>query len=638
MPRVSIVIVNYNVRYFLRQCLQSVLSSVCDAELEIIVVDNASMDGSVKMLTEEFPQVKCISNKENLGFSKANNQAFEIATGDYILILNPDTILEEQSIQNCIQYYQQHDNVGAIGVRMVDGSGQYLPESKRGFPTPLSSLFKMSGLSRVFKNSSFFNAYYLGHIPESKTAQMEVLSGAYIFTDKHTLNQIGGFDEDYFMYGEDIEMSYQIKALGKDIIYLPETTIIHFKGESTKKASFNYLKRFYGAMQIYSEKRHKSSSWIWKYILRLGILFAALSGFVKTLFKLLLWPVINLFCLVVFTKLTQYAWAKYYFGNPEYYSEAESDISIGILCLFMVACYYLFGHFDKRYRFKQWIFAALTSAFVLLSLYALFPLHWRFSRTVLIILLFASPFLMLLLRRIFTRVYFGRWGERGSESRRILTIGSPGAFSSIDQIVQNIYGAKSVHQHLNIESDFKYENAELADLVNAQAIDEIIFCSGDLTTDRIFGMIGQVDRQVDFKIASNDNKSILGSNSKNAMGEWYTLEIDFKLNQEFHKRTKRLIDLDFSILLILLFPIFIFSKNRKQWYGNLVSVLLGQKTWISYDRRDVQIEQLPRLRKGVFSILPDPEASLESIHNANLFYARHYSIWVESEKLLSLLF
>jgi len=216
MPTLSIVIVNYNVKYFIRQCIQSILKSQFSSDYEIIVVDNNSSDESVQMLSAEFGDtIQLIANKENVGFSKANNQGFEIAQGKYVLILNPDTIVEENTLQTCYDYLENNSDTGAVGVRMFDGAGNYLPESKRGFPKPQSAFFKLSGLSKLFKNSAFFNQYYLGHLSNDRFHSIDVLTGAFMFVHKSTLLEVGGFDEDYFMYGEDIELSYQIKATGK---------------------------------------------------------------------------------------------------------------------------------------------------------------------------------------------------------------------------------------------------------------------------------------------------------------------------------------------------------------------------------------------------------------------------------------
>jgi len=198
MTSLSIVIVSYKVKYFLRQCIQSIYSSNCNIQYEIIVVDNASNDGSTQMLAKYFPDVKVIANKDNLGFSKANNQGFRIVNSEYVLILNPDTIIQEDTLQRCYDYHKSHPAIGAIGVRMIDGKGQFLPESKRGFPTPLNALYKMLRISSVFHKSSIFNRYYLGHLDEHQTNEVDVLTGAFMWVRNDVLDKVGGFDEDYF--------------------------------------------------------------------------------------------------------------------------------------------------------------------------------------------------------------------------------------------------------------------------------------------------------------------------------------------------------------------------------------------------------------------------------------------------------
>ena len=276
----GIVIVSYNVKYFLRQCIESIYRSAFDQDFSVIVVDNDSKDGSVEMVRDSFPEVVCIANQENLGFGKANNQGFAQLDCDYVLILNPDTIVQENTFQVCYDFLEKNKSYGAVGVKLMDGSGNYLPESKRGFPTPLNALFKLTGLSKLFSKSALFNSYYLGHRSAEDRQDVDVLTGAFTFIRKQLLDDIRGYDEDYFMYGEDIEMCYQIKQRDKKIAYLPETSIIHFKGESTTKSSLDYIKNFYGAMGIYASKRNRGSG-VWSFVLRCGVLLSALAGVTK---------------------------------------------------------------------------------------------------------------------------------------------------------------------------------------------------------------------------------------------------------------------------------------------------------------------------------------------------------------------
>lgn len=245
---------NYNVQYFVEQCLYAVIKATKNIKAEIIVVDNNSTDKSQAYLPTIFSSVQFIWNKENIGFGRANNLALTYATGDYILYLNPDTIVAEDSIEKCIQFFKKHEDCGALGVRMIDGSGVYLRESKRSFPSLSNSFYKIIGLSSLFPKSPKFSGYYAGHLSEHKNNIVDVLAGAFMMLDKKMTEDTKGFDEDFFMYGEDIDLSKRINLAGKKNYYFAETIILHFKGESTKKLTHNYIRQFYGAMKLYVKK------------------------------------------------------------------------------------------------------------------------------------------------------------------------------------------------------------------------------------------------------------------------------------------------------------------------------------------------------------------------------------------------
>jgi GT2 family glycosyltransferase len=223
---------------------------------EIIVVDNNSTDGSQTFFEEKFKNVNFIFNKQNEGFSKANNRALKIASGKYILFLNPDTIVAEDCFEKCISFVSSKNDNCALGIKMLDGAGNFLKESKRAFPSPMTSLYKLSGLARLFPQSPIFAKYYLGNLDENENHQVDVLAGAFMLIPKRILDIVGDFDEDFFMYGEDIDLSFRIREAGFVNIYFAQRSIIHFKGESTKKASLEYVKIFYKAMRIFVHKHY----------------------------------------------------------------------------------------------------------------------------------------------------------------------------------------------------------------------------------------------------------------------------------------------------------------------------------------------------------------------------------------------
>ncbi len=249
----SVIIVSYNAVDFLRLTLKSVIAACKNLSAEIYVVDNNSSDGAQQMVEKEFPSCKLIANKTNPGFAQANNQAIKEALGKYILILNPDTVIAEDTFIKIIAYMDEKAKTGGLGVRMLDGSGYFLPESKRGIPSPWASFTKMSGLSKVFPRSKIFNKYHVGYLPEKDINKIDVLSGAFMCFRKEVLFNIGLLDEDFFMYGEDIDISYRVIKSGFDNCYFAGTTIIHFKGESTTKDKV-YINRFYKAMIQFAQK------------------------------------------------------------------------------------------------------------------------------------------------------------------------------------------------------------------------------------------------------------------------------------------------------------------------------------------------------------------------------------------------
>jgi O-antigen biosynthesis protein len=251
----SVVIVSYNVREFLEKSLRSIYRASANIECEIIVVDNNSDDGSCRMVEQSFPAVILLKNLTNAGFSAANNKAIRIARGRYILLLNPDTIVGDDTFTKCISFMNENPDAGAVGVRMVDGRGSYLPESKRAIPTPSAAFFKTFGIARLFPRSKHFSSYYSLHVDQMATSEVEVLAGAYMFIRAETLKKTGLLDEDYFMYGEDVDLSIRIMKAGYKNYYLPETTIVHYKGKSTLRNGYTDIHHFYNAMRIYIRKR-----------------------------------------------------------------------------------------------------------------------------------------------------------------------------------------------------------------------------------------------------------------------------------------------------------------------------------------------------------------------------------------------
>jgi len=268
--QLSVIIVSYNSIELLENCLFSVQKAMQTIGGEIIIVDNNSNDGSKESLPSKFPGVKFIFNNENLGFAKACNQGSKNSSGDHILFLNPDTVLPGTCLSECITFFKTHPDAGAVGVRMLDDKGKFLKESKRGLPSPSASFYKLFGLTAVFPGSETIAKYYQGHLPENENNPVEVLSGAFMMIKRTVFEKVKGFDETFFMYGEDIDLSLRISQLGYKNYYLGKISITHLKGGST---TYNkkYVQEFYGAMNLFVKKHYKDKSTPYRLFLHAGI-------------------------------------------------------------------------------------------------------------------------------------------------------------------------------------------------------------------------------------------------------------------------------------------------------------------------------------------------------------------------------
>lgn len=273
--QLSVIILNYNVRYFLEQCVLSVQKALSAIDGEIIVVDNFSQDGSCEMMRQRFPNVRLIDNKANFGFPKGNNIGVAEASGEYICILNPDTVVAEDTFGKILAFAQSKPDLGIAGCKLIDGTGNFLPECKRGVPTPWVAVTKIFGLYKIFPKNKRFNTYYAQHLSENETGKVDILVGAFMVMKKDLYLEVGGFDENCFMYSDDIDLSYMVLKTGRSNYYFHETSVIHYKGESTVRDGA-YMKRFREAMQFFYKKHFKSAV-VFDVFMRLGAFFFALA-------------------------------------------------------------------------------------------------------------------------------------------------------------------------------------------------------------------------------------------------------------------------------------------------------------------------------------------------------------------------
>ncbi|MBO4328175.1 MAG: glycosyltransferase [Bacteroidales bacterium] len=643
--KLSVVIVNYNVEHFLEQCLYSVRRAMQGIEGEVFVVDNNSVDGSLRMLAEKFPEVNVIANKDNVGFSKANNQAIRVATGEYVLLLNPDTVVEDDTFSKCLAFMDAHPDAGGLGVKMVDGKGNFLPESKRGLPTPAAAFYKMFGLAKLFPHSKRFAHYYMGHLSENETNEVEILAGAFMLMRRATLDQVGLLDETFFMYGEDIDLSYRITQGGYKNYYFPETRIIHYKGESTKKTSVNYVLVFYKAMEIFAKKHFGQKRAFWfSFFINLAIYFKAFLALVSQLFHKIAIPFLD--AVIGYGGL---AAISYYWGKMTVYNGIGSYPAILFAAvlpayiLIWLLCTYFAGGYDKPYSISKGVFGVAIGSVFVLMLYALLPESLRFSRA---LILFGT--LWLAVEMCITRLIGMAMGKESFLSKhkakkRFLLIGSPDEAHRVESLLQStsikpdFIGLVSADSKGEAPEGFLGRISQVPDIITIYKITEIIFCSKDVPHQVIIDkMVEWHASNVDYKIAPEDSLSIIGSNSINTRGDLYTVDIK-AIDTVANRRNKRLLDVvlaGFGILFWL--PLALVVKKPWRFLKDAVLVLLGRRTWVGYCHADAEIQKLPKIRRGVYTPATPmeklgTEIDTEFSHQLNLLYARDYTVWKDAE-------
>ena len=642
--KISIIIVNYNVKYFLEQCLQSVHKAIQNIDAEVFVVDNNSVDRSVEMVTEKFPWVNLIANKENRGFSVANNQAMRIATGEYFLLLNPDTIVEEDTFEKSLAFMDKTPIAGGLGVKMVDGKGKFLPESKRSLPTPSVAFYKIFGLSSIFPKSKRFGAYHLGHLPEDEINEVNILAGAYMLMRKEALDKVGLLDETFFMYGEDIDLSYRLIKGGYKNYYFPETRIIHYKGESTKKGSLNYVFIFYKAMIIFAKKHFSSkNAWLFSMLINLAIYLRAFLSIIHRFIHKISLPVFDgalIFGGMIYLK-------NYWESNHRYieggsYPDIFWQAAIPAYILIWLVIDKLSGIYDKPFKILKLVRGTLYGLVTLLALYSLLPEAWRFSRALILMGSIWSGISILLSRILFKlfKMKSFLWGEQ--IHKRFLIIGSEKECVRVYDLLQQTEIKTSFIGFIDIDEKDVHHDLyvgqmnQLEEAVGIYQIDELIFCSKDLSAQKIISYMSIIDlHDLDFKIAPEESMYVIGSNSINTQGELYAFELN-SINKPENIRNKRLFDIISSIILLLFFPVLILvSRNFLGLIRNILSVLFGLKSWVSYHSSGEK-DRLPKIKKGILN----PVSHLKSknsdltIFKLNMLYAKEYRLKNDLDILL----
>lgn len=620
--KLSIVIVNYNVKYFVEQCLIAVEKAVKNISAEVVVVDNASSDNSVEYLQKKFNWVKFIASKENLGFSKGNNIGIAEAKGQYILLLNPDTVVAEDTFEKAIAFMDSHPEAGALGVHMIDGKGNFLPESKRGLPTPSVAFYKTFGLAAFFPKSKTFGRYHLGFLPEHQTHAVEVLSGAFMFIRKEVLDKIGLLDESFFMYGEDIDLSYRIIKAGYKNFYFPDTTIIHYKGESTKKGSLNYVKVFYNAMIIFADKHFSGNQLgIYNLFINLAIFFRGLLTVIANLFSSSFLFIIDAFLSFVGVFFIKTYWANMIKYTDHYYPNIFLFAVVPVYILIWIVSTFLAGGYDKPYKVSNIIRGIFFGTLAIAAIYGFLPNEWRFSRAMIILGAFWTALEMILTRISYHWIKYQSLSIESDAEKRTIIVGDSAECNRAEQLLK-LSGTDNeiVTTTQNI--------AEIEKLTHIYNLNEIVFCSQGINFKNIIEIIRSLGNQIDYKIFNAGSDTFIGSNSKNTAGDIYLINHSLKLAKADSQRRKRFLDFLICLILMLLLPIDIFVIPHFAVFArNWLAVLTNKKTWVGYARN--LNTGLPALKPGILDTTIGFEPSDiddKAVSKLNFLYAKNYAV------------
>lgn len=626
----SIIIVNYNVKHFLFQCLDSVLRATQSIHAEVIVVDNNSSDDSETMVRDHYPTVNFIANSINVGFAKANNQGIDIAKGKYCVLLNPDTIVQEDTFTKCIDYLNQQENSVGLGIKMIDGSGQFLPESKRSFPSPAVAFYKLFGLAKLFKKNKKFGQYHLTYLNKDQNHFVDVLSGAFFMANTEKLREIDKLDEEFFMYGEDIDLSYRMLDQGEKNIYFADSFIVHYKGESTKKGSLNYVKQFYKAMIQFAEKHFESKqAKLFSTLIWIAILFRGSLTVLQTIFRFISFQLTDILVSFGFIYLGKELWEEI---NPKGITEYPLELTTIVFpiytVLFFVAMYFS-SAYDRPFSFSKLVRGAIYGVFLTAIVQAFFPADLRFSRVLILMSGIAVGLAFTLNRFIHQFVTTKKFSFYGSNKRRVLIVGNEKSLhlSDASLIPPPTFQFLGLVSPKHLANDcFIGQLSQFKKIVASTKPTDIIFDTEQLSYKHIVESIEQVNNpKIRCHTSLQRGEVIISSHSKNEAGRVFLKNKDYNISKPTEKRKKRLFDIIVCFSAILAGPVLmLFQQSPNQYWQNIFLVLFNQKTWIGYNNKD-----LPILKQSVIDIahsVKDFKAS-KVITTIQCNYAKHYTVY-----------
>jgi hypothetical protein len=638
---ISIVIVNYNVADALDNCLMSIhKANTGSRNLEIFVVDNNSVDNSVEMVEEKYPEVNLIVNRKNIGYAKANNIALKKASGKYILILNPDTILEEGTFEKMIAFAEKNEKAGAITSKLIRTNGKLDYACKRSFPSFKVALPRILGLSKIFPKSKTFGKYNLTYLDEDKTWEVEAICGAFMFIPLKVLNEVGYFDEDYFMYGEDLDLCFRIGKKGYRIFYYPEVHTIHLKGESTRKSNLSYARNFNGAMAIFVRKNFSSTSFFLIKILEVGILLRSFVSFMKRVLRLFLIPIFDFILLMI----AGVAGVHIRFG---FYPAGTLRLMIIFYAILWLALLVALGLYTRKKLLSlKDTFIAIITGFFVISSFNYFFKEIAYSREVIINFTIIAMILLSGWRLIALIFRFFKSKNITLKKVNLLVVGN----RNLSQDLEDTLVAKYNILYFRKNPD-KKALKELSEFIEIKNIKEVLFSGESFSNKDILSLINSFEgRNVDFKIIPTGKELIL-SKLHSKIDDINLIEIEYNINNKLNIFLKRVFDLVVStLLLIFLYPfVVIRSKvSKKQLSKHASKLLLLPKVFIGkyslvgdpvwYEAKTGSAVIGKRGLTGIVQVKYNERLTDEEVDNYSIYYAKNQSIPLDIEILLKTVF
>lgn len=636
-PDVSIVIVNYNVRDFLKDCLESIRAAVGGLAVETIVVDNDSADGSVEFLTPLFPEVQFVALDENLGFGKANNLGFDMAKGRYVLCLNPDTLLSEDTLTTLVSYMDANTNVGLAGCKLLNEDGTLQLACRRGFPRPWVAFTRIFGLQSLFPKARAFAQYNQTFLPEDETNPVDAVSGAFMFMRKDVLEEVQGFDPAFFMYGEDLDLCYRITQAGYKVMYVPGTTVIHFKGESTRRSSLNRIKVFYSAMEIFAAK-HFGKSRLFLLFIRLGIVARALIAYAATYAKQMFLVLGDSFLGVAALSFATLYRTGYFRGFPEW---VYPWILIVMGLLVPISLWFAGEYSPSRRPSLRNVLIGWLGLFFVLSTFTYFVPEFAFSRVVLTMTV-AGGIVGSSLLRIALSVVSKTHGV--DADKRIVFLGNNRMSESISQQLEKVEARNATV--VGVIAINSLEVAEqrmtvvgrvesLSNIIAEHHIDEVIVTDKTLSRVQLMQFIAQAaGSNTKFSFADQYDDVVVERILQGVTGE---RRPEFNLSQLRYRAQKRVVDISTSVLLLTIgLPVvYLASSTATVSVSKLWSVLRGKRSLFGLYPTDDTVAPLGKIGLLGLAHINNPEQlSQQAIRNLNDYYARHYSLALDFEILV----